>query len=208
VYVSSDNAYTLLIDVDTTQSSNDKLITKFTLDSYESVIDQQNKTITFPIPERQIVNGRVVGTITELEAGSDTIIFFVGGAEYPLRQGAQAGFSNGDKVYVSSNYTYTLLIDMDTTQSSNDKLITRFTLDSYESVIDQQNKTITFTVPENQIVNGRIVGIITELEAGSDTIIFLVGGAEYPLRQGAQAGFSNGDKVYVSCDYAYTLLIV
>ena len=65
--------------------------------------------------------------------------------------------------------------------------ITAFSMDSYQSVIDQQNKTITFTVPEAQILNNRFVGMITELEADSDTIIFLVGGTEYPLRQGAQA---------------------
>lgn len=180
----------------------EKQITKLNIGSYEAVIDQENKTITYNVPFGALSSNSLIGNISALEADSDTITFLVGGKEYPFKQGAKVGISSGDKVYVDDSAVYTIVINV---EEPTDTKINALSIGTYDGVIDQDNMTITFEVPEE--AGNKLTGKITTLEAGSDTILFLVGGKEYALKKGSTAGITSGDKVYVSKSAEYTLVI-
>ena len=91
--------------------------------------------------------------------------------------------------------------------------ITRLSIGGVEGDIDQEERTITFTVPEDMIFYHEAFGIqlngwITDLEATSDTLLFYVGGQDWPRMLGDWAGVSTGDTVRVEGGIVYTIILI
>ena len=188
-------------------------IERLTIGRFAGVIDHGAETITFNIPEQYVDHtGRFEGVITEIEAIDDTLLFFVAGREWPLRTGNVVGFWTGDLVYVAGgDIQYRLIINP---AYSKEQTITRLTVDSglqgiFESTVDQFARTIIFNVPSQYLDrDGRLQGTIAGMEASGDTLIFFVGGRDWPLQLGGRVGFGNGDTVRVLGGIKYTLIIV
>ena len=180
-------------------------ITSFSIGGVAGVIDQEAATITFTVPELDDI-GQFRGEITELEADSSTIIFYAGGTDWPMGLGDEAGVSTGVTVRVDGGIVYTIRIIIEQPVVPI-RTITNLSVNNIAGVIDQEEHTITFTVPRNEIVNGRFEGIITELVAEDETIYFWVANQAWPRRQGESAGFSTGDEVFVADGIRYRLVV-
>jgi hypothetical protein len=89
-------------------------ITKINMDTYVGDVDQNNATITFEIPATELVDDTYTGTITDLDASDNEIIFLIGGTEYTLSQGDSVAIRTGDKVYVAGGKgkQYQLIINV------------------------------------------------------------------------------------------------
>jgi len=85
--------------------------------------------------------------------------------------GDEAGVSTGVTVRVEDGIVYTIIIEH---PEEPVRSITALAIDGATGVIDQEAQTITFTVPEDRIINGRFAGTITELVANNGTIYFWV----------------------------------
>ena len=114
VYVADgDIQYRLIINP---TYSKEQTITRLTVDSgsqgiFEGTVDQSARTITFNVPSHNLDrDGRLQGTIVDMMASDDTIIFFVSGRDWPLQLGDRVGFGNGDTVRVLGGIKYTLII--------------------------------------------------------------------------------------------------
>ena len=175
--------------------------------TYNGVIDRNNATITFTIPESAFLPGtrRFQGNITSLglSTGASTLRFFVyGGWHEPFGQGSLVGFYDGDLVEVVSDQEvvrYTIIIETITTPALPIE-IGQIVLDNnLVGVIDQDNGTITFTIDSSLLSgSGRFEGVLTSLQLGDDanTLRFFVyGGWHEPFGQGNLVGFYDGDYV-------------
>lgn len=101
--------YTIIIEHPDVQVGT---ITSLSIGRESGNIDQDAHTITFIVDADEIDNhGQFRGDITELEAASDTIIFFAGGQDWPLRLGDSAGVSTGVTVRVEGGIVYTIIIE-------------------------------------------------------------------------------------------------
>ena len=189
----------------TITDQEEPIISRLVMDNFEGIIDQTAATITFQIPEHFLRLGRFQGTITALEAADETVYFWVGGHEWPRRQGEAAGFQTGDLVYVAGGRIYTLIIET----PQGEGLINHLRIGSVTGVINQAAATITFTVPRHLMVHGdQLRGVITQLDAEDETLIFFVAEREWPVSLGQAAGVSDGDLVYVAGGRVYTIRIV
>ena len=184
---------------------DEPLITRLAIANFEGVIDQAAATIRFQVPNHLLVDGRLHGPITQLEAECDTVYFWVAGVEWPRRLGEVAGFGTGDLVYVAGGQIYTLIVEA----PDENRLINHLRIGSVSGVINQGAATITFTVPRHLMLGGdEFRGVITQLDADCDTVIFFVGGDEWPRALGEIAGINDGDLVYVAGGRVYTIRIV
>ena len=79
---------------------------------------------------------------------------------------------------------------------------------SHEGIIDQGVATITFTIPEYLLQDGRYEGVIAELEVDGDEANFWLSDSESIYVQGDSVGFGTGDVVYVDGgEEGYTIVI-
>ena len=180
-------------------------ITRLVIDHFEGIIDQEEATIRFQIPNHFLLeDGRYKGYITELEAADDTIYFWVAGHEWPRSLGELTAFADGDLVYVADGKIYTLIIEA----PEEVGLINHLRMGSVTGAINQEAATITFTVPRHLMVNDQFRSPITQLLADCDTLIFFVAGREWPVALGQTAGVSDGDLVYVAGGRVYTIRII
>ena len=87
--------------------------------------------------------------------------------------------------------------------------LTSFKVDGHTGYADESAKTVTFNVPDEILstYNG-LSGVMSELDADGGTIIFLIGGIEYPRQTGGNVGFNDGHQVYVSAENIYTIKII
>jgi len=103
VYVEGGTIYTIII------KHPELTITSLSIGGVAGVIDQEAATITFTVPASSIDGfNQFRGNITEFTAPLDTLIFFAGGQEWPLRLGESAGISTGNLVYVAEGRVYTI----------------------------------------------------------------------------------------------------
>jgi len=182
-------------------------ITRLVIGGHVGEINQENATITFNLPPHLVVNGRFAGNMDELDANSDTVIFFVGGSEWPIMEGNLVGIHTGDQVYIAGGTVYTIILNVDNDHAPT-QAIRGLTIGTREGIVNQENATITFFVPAYGMTGARLAGTITHLDADTDTVIFFVGGMEWPLGQGSAVGVYNGDSVYVQGGIVYTIEIV
>ena len=191
-----------IVFIDSTAIDKTEIV-RLAMDDYVGRINQNNQTITFDIPENKLENGTYQGIITTLEAGSNTVKFWVANSEWSRQLGDSAAFSSGDKVYVEGGKEYTLVINATT------KLIHSLIIGDFAGSIDHNAATITFRIPENQLQNGHFRGTLTEVVTDEgNTVRFWVANSEWPLSEGDTAGFSSGDKVYVADGKVYTIKII
>ena len=87
--------------------------------------------------------------------------------------------------------------------------ITQLAIDYLEGYIDQQERTITFTVSSQNTISetGGLRGLITALNADSNAIVFYSKGNKKRLSQGQDVEVRTGDLVYVECDDVYMIII-
>ena len=90
--------------------------------------------------------------------------------------------------------------------------ITRLSIAGIEGDVDQEARTITFTVPEDEMTNhpdfGRqLRGSFTGFEAVSDPLIFYVAGQDWTVTLGNVAGVATGDTVRVEGGVPYTIIV-
>jgi surface protein len=85
--------------------------------------------------------------------------------------------------------------------------ISRLVIDSYVGAVNQEDSTITFEIPENELVTGTYTGTITELVASESEVIFLINGNEHIHQQGDLVSIRTGDKVYVVGGKKYQFII-
>jgi sulfur carrier protein ThiS len=162
------------------------------MDDYVCEVNTTNPTITFEIPENELVTGTYTGVITELVAKESEVIFLVDGEEYPRQQGDLAAFSTGDRVYVAGGKEYQLVINA---IPSEQMIIDKITIDTYVGEVNQNDGTITFEIPENELITGTYAGTITELVASESEVIFLINDNEHVHKQGDLVSIRTGDKV-------------
>jgi sulfur carrier protein ThiS len=199
VYVAGGKKYRLVIK----PLQEQKTIDKLNIDTYVGVVNQEDTTITFDIPENELVNGKYTGTITELVASDSEVIFLVDGEEYPRKEGDLAAFRTGDSVYVAGGKEYQVIINAIQEQ----KIISIININTYVGQVNQNDATITFEIPEVELAFGTYIGTITELAASESEIIFFVDGIEYPCKQGDLVAISTGDTVYVAGGKVYQVII-
>jgi len=182
----------------------DRIITELSIDDIAGVIDQEAETITFIVPEDLIDDDdQFRGYITELEAISNTIIFYASGEDLSLGLGESAGVSTDDTVRVDGGIVYTIIIEHPETP-----IIESLSIGDVVGEIDQEAETITFIVPEDSVDEySQFRDYITELEASADTIIFYADGEDLTLGLGESAGVSTDDTVRVDGGIVYTIII-
>lgn len=94
------------------RSIDELTITSLSIGNFDGIVDQEARTITFNVPAHLLGGGQLCGNITELEAASNTIIFFAGNQEWPMSLGQEAGISTGDLVYVEGGVIYTIIVNV------------------------------------------------------------------------------------------------
>jgi len=181
-------------------------IFELNLDEFEGIIDQDEETITFRIPEHLITRDEFRGEITGLNADSNIISLWTGGSYLPLRLGDIASISTGDEVLVAgSDIRYKIVIEAILTETG---LISRLVIGDFAGEIDQNAETITFRIPADRLDNGNLRGVVTKLNSGiEDTVFFFAAWQEWPRRQGDSIEFANGDFVYVAGGVIYSIII-
>ena len=194
----------IVMDINLYSLPHPLTISRLSINGIEGIIDQEAATIRFQVPNHLLTNDRLHGNITELEADCDTVYFWVAGVEWPRRQGEAAGFGTGDLVYVADGRIYTLMIEAPEELG----LINHLRIGSVTGMINQEAATITFAVPRHLMVNNEFRGVITQLSADQDTLLFFVAGQEWPVSLGQMAGINDGDLVYVAGGRVYTIRLV
>jgi len=197
--------YTVIIEVE--EPDLGRQITELVIDRFEGEIDQDERTITFRVLSHLLNDGRFNGVLTDFEAGdAEELIFFAGGSEWPLGVGSAVGLVSGDRVSVAGGVDYTLVIEPVVVVEGE---ITQLTIGDFEGEIDQDERTITFSIPSHLVTDGRFSGVLTSFatDLASDELVFFAGGSEWVLREGNTAGFITGDLVYLEGGIVYTLII-
>ena len=106
VYVADGRIYTIIIEA----PEGVGLINHLRIGSVNGIVDQEAATITFTVPRHLMIGDMFRGPITQLDADCDTLIFWAGGAEWPLVLGSTPGIHDGDLVYVAGGRVYTIRI--------------------------------------------------------------------------------------------------
>jgi hypothetical protein len=188
----------------------DARIFELDLDEFEGIIDQDEETITFRIPEHLITGGVFRGEITALNADSNILSFWIDGSYSSLTLGDVVSIRTGNEVLVAgSEIRYSIVIEPILTERG---LISRLIIDEFAGEIDHNAATITFRIPADRLNNGNLQGVITKFNAGiEDTIFFFTDWQEQPRRQGEEItivndGFGFGF-LYVAGGTIYTIII-
>ena len=105
VYNADGYIYTIIIE-----APDGRLINHLRIGSVTGVINQEAATITFTVPAHLLLPGMFRGPIAQLDAYSDTLVFWVDGAELPATLGQTVGINHGDLVYVAGGRVYTIRI--------------------------------------------------------------------------------------------------
>lgn len=186
-----------------------KRITRLVIGGYEGEIDDEEMTITFTIPLSARPHGSFLGTINvlETELGHDEVIFLVGGTNWPRSVGQDAGFSQGDLVFVlGGDIRYTIqFVDVG---ENLDLIIREITVGAHAGVVDQDDRTITFIIPREELgANDSFGGILFHLDADGPVLEIYVGGQWWARSLGQVLAFHDGDLVAVTGGKVYTLVI-
>ena len=175
------------------------------VNDFHRAIDQEARTITFHVPEASLIFGRLLGTISVLDADDESVILSTEDNEFRLRKGMFAIFLSGDTISTPDGIVYTIQIIPYVEESR----IFSLSVNQFQASINQEDQTITFHVPTQSLFFGNLLlGSITHLQADSESMIVSFNGINQELRQGNQVILSSGEAISTPDGVVYTIQII